>query len=437
MLNVEETLPTIHFQRANIKGIQTQTDGLVVELDLWYEFSNPFKKALPVPAHSFSFKINQKLIQKSDQKKFSVPAKKKVTKPYRLTLELTKRNINKFKSFLGKDNQYEFATNITLDLHDFLEELSDYNIMIPKNAFTNAVQPKAEDWLKEKLGKKTFTIKHEDEIRIPLLPIVKPSANPMTVRFAGQMETLDLQILKDAMVPLGDLIVSGNLNQTISDPFIQKLENTSVTIPTPTLLEWDKTTTINLADHVMDLLQPFDENIEDKWDNLKDKISPPTGNSTALMDHLVNVYLTQIDQNADDYWTNFKTQWAAFKNTPAEIKYPGANVTGLIIEVPFIIENKNEFSIKVPHATTTAQLGNYTPLAFQISDPSGSIPKKQSKEVKMTLMLDWQAATGGFAALLNGQSLSPNLIGEVSLDLGYGPMKVQMNLQDILMSLGE
>ncbi len=436
MFSIDETLPTVSFERVTVEGIQLQSDGLVINLDLWYAFSNPFKKPLPVPAHDFSFTINRKEIHKSGQQKFVIPAKKKVSKKYGWSIELTQSNYSKFKSFLGKDNQYEFNTKITLDLHDFLEELSEYNLLIPKNKFTNAVQPKAEDWLKEKLGKKTFEIKYGDVLRIPLLPEIKASPNPMMVRFSGEMETFDLKVFKDAMTPLGDLIVSGNLNQTITDPFIQKLENTNVTIPTPTLLEWDKTTTINLTDYVLDLLKPFDDNIEDKWEDLKDKISPATDNSEALMEHLIRMYLSKIDPNALQHWEDFKSQWVAFKDAPAEIKYPGPSVTGLIIEIPFLIENLNEFSIKIPHAASTAQLGNYTPIAFQISDPTGMIQSKQTKEVKMTLELNWQAASGGMLALLSGQSLTPNLTGEASLDLGYGPMEIKMDLQNVLMNLG-
>jgi hypothetical protein len=40
-------------------------------------------------------------------------------------------------------------------------------------------------------------------------------------------------------------------------------------------------------------------------------------------------------------------------------------------------------------------------------------------------------------SLINGQSFQPNLNGEVQVDMGYGPMKVEIDIQQMLMMFGE
>ena len=77
--------------------------------------------------------------------------------------------------------------------------------------------------------------------------------------------------IKEALIPFGDLLVNGELDD-LKDPFIDAIVNSSVTIPTPTITEWNKTTQIKMEEQVINLLKPLDPQIETKWGNIKNML---------------------------------------------------------------------------------------------------------------------------------------------------------------------
>jgi LEA14-like dessication related protein len=441
VLSLEETLPTARFKKATVAAVQPETDGLVIHLKLWFEYSNPFNKPLPVPEHEFSFGMNSKTIQRSTMPAFKVPAKGSTRKAYDFSIDLTGNNAQRFASYIGKDNVYEFKSKFRINLNDLLDELPKYNIVLPESEkVPEATKEKLQNYLNEKLGEREFELAHSDTLRIPAFPEIRPAiGQPIQVRFVGQMESLNLQPVKDAIVPMGNLLVNSNFSNSMADPFVKKMESTTVTIPAPTATEWFRTKDVKLADYVLELLDGAGFDMEDEWEDLKSKMIPDNAHP-QLMDHLVNVYFSKLNPDAPNLWANYKNQWQNFVNTPGfEIQYPGPNVTGLQVEIPFEFKNNNEFPITAPGMSSAAILNNGTPVAFSISvdGDQPTIDGNQTKTMKMVMTLNWQAASQGMLSLINGQSFQPNLNGEVQVDMGYGPMKVEIDIQQMLMMFGE
>lgn len=441
VLSLEDTLPTMRFKKATVNAIQPQPGGLVIQLDLWFEFTNPFKKPLLIPEHEFSFAVNKKTLQRSKLPAFQVPAKSAIRKPYSFKIDLTAGNAQRFASYIGKDNEYEFKAKFRLNLKNLLDELPKYNIVLPGSEHVSGTtREKLKDYLNKKLGEREFELAHSDTLRIPALPTVRPAAGQaIQARFLGQMESLDLRPLKDAMIPMGELLVNGNFTNAMADPFVKKLENAKVIIPAPTALEWFRKDTVNLAGYVLDLLSAIGFDMSDEWDGLKEKMLTPGNDQISLMDQLVANYFSKLNPQAATMWTGFKSQWQNFVNTPGfEIRYPGPGVTGLQVEIPFELKNNNQFSITAPGMSSAAMLNNGTPVAFSIApaNSQNSIGGNQVSTMKILMTLNWEAANEGMLSLLNGQSFQPNLKGEVQVDMGYGPMKVEIDIRQMLMQFG-
>lgn len=441
VLSLEETLPTVRFKKATVVAVQPESDGLVIRLNLWFEYSNPFGKPLPVPEHEFSFGMNNETIQRSKMPAFKVPARGSTRKAYDFTIDLTGSNAGRFASYMGKDNVYEFKSKFRINLKNVLDELPKYNIVLPESEkVPEATKEKLQNYLNEKLGEREFELAHSDTLRIPAFPEIGPAfGQPIRVRFVGQMESLNLQPVKDAIVPMGNLLINSNFSSSMADPFVKKLENTTVTIPAPTATQWFRTKDVKLEKYILDLLDGAGFDMDDEWQDLKSKMIPDDTHP-HLMDHLVNVYFSKLNPDAANLWANYKNQWQNFVNTPGfEIHYPGPNVTGLQVEIPFEFTNNNEFPITAPGMSSAAILNNGTPVSFSISVADGqpTIGGNQSKTMKMTMTLSWQAASDGMLSLINGQTLQPNLKGEVQVDMGYGPMKVDIDIQQMLMMFGQ
>jgi len=234
-----------------------------------------------------------------------------------------------------------------------------------------------------------------------------------------------------------DLLLDTEFDSKLTDPFAELLFSATVPVYSPT---WDnpfRTVNVNLGNHIVNtLLSTVDGQAPQKWEDFKKSMMPGQVN---LMDHFIAHFLAPLHGQAPQRWEQFKTNWEDFKERPLQINYPGPRVTGLQIAVPLRIYNPNSFEIQAPIFFGAASAGGHQPLSFLASAPPGGqvIPAKTHQYIQVRFTLDWaQGGTGLLGLLQPGSPLQQTrLLGTTSLDLGYGPMRVELDLPLSLQSL--
>lgn len=433
VLNLQDVVPTASFQGITVRQFPPnisieQTD---LKLGLSFAYRNPYGKDLPIPDHTFTFTLNGKNLpgMPLKMKGFILPAKDSIHRVYPLTIDLNPQGNLKHLQVFGKDNRLEFSSSFTVNLVEYAGSLAN-SFDIPVSEGKPGTEL-AKKYLDKKMGTRTLRLSHGQTFRLPALPQISPASRPMQVRFLGQMETLNLEPIKNSMEPMVDLLVQGYENNVLADPFFTMMDAEI------NVLGIGK---VKVADYVMGtvLFPFFGADAGEHWQEFKDKTRPESG--TPMLNHFL---LTFVDPQSpvQDYWENFTDNWDTFKEMPAKIEYPGPRVTGLEIEIPFNFKNTNEFPIEAPLFFTDASLNNYHPIRFDMGLSNGSrqIPAGATREMRVKLILNWHGGqiTEGIQTLIQGQELSTTLNGETMIDMGYGPMRVKMDLQGMLMKWGE
>ena len=404
---ISDNIPTVRYQNLRIEQIQPELEraNLKLKLGMRFLFKNPLSQDLQVPEHDLTFRLNNRKVSGdiNRQPSFTVPGKSERQITYYFTFDLNPQGVLKDLNVLGKDNYFELNSEFKLDL-------ADYGINLPAG-----------------LSKYTFEIAYGDTIRLPLLPGIRPANQAGRIELLGQMERLDLRPFKNAAQPFISL-----LNQSFyaQDPFMTLMLETQVPVYTPELNNPFKTTNVNLADHVVNtLLLPIDPQATTKWNGLKSKLAPDT--PKPVMDQIINTFLKPINPTAPQHWNNFKNQWNNLANNiPERIEYPGARVTGILVEIPFLIHNPNQFSIEAPAFFASTELSSFQPVSLA-ADPVGgtAIGAGQQRLMMLRMQLRWgDDENPGFGWLVNGEMLQPTLKGTTRVDLGYGPLNVDMEV---------
>ncbi len=214
------------------------------------------------------------------------------------------------------------------------------------------------------LGSRSFQISHEGEIRIPLLPSVQLASELPTLRLLGDFDTWNVSAIRNVMAPFVNLLVTGEI-----------------------------------------LGQP-------------------------VMDTIIGT-LSLVNDDADDYWEDFVTAWGSFMAGPGNVVVPTGLPDGIRVTIPFDIHNPNRFPIESPQLRADLRLaGRTTRLSRLDARPVGStiIPPQQTRRMRVVAELRWSEIEGGMWSLLSGQSVNVDLDGEISADVGYGPMRIPVNL---------
>ncbi|MDX1909359.1 MAG: hypothetical protein SF053_20135 [Bacteroidia bacterium] len=369
---IADYVPTVDYRGARIRSLEPQVNlqtGQVraeLTLVLSFRYSNPYRRPLLIPAHTFSLHMKNRFIPngrelshlQGNQAAFRVPADGDTVVQYSLRLDLDP--LGQMKDFLGRDNYYEFRSDITLDLQDYL----------PGGALRQAVSAALGD------TERDIRLAYGDSIRLPLMPVILPSATKARIQLVGEMEKLDFSPLRNGMKPFYNLITG-----------------TKVLVYAPTMTNPFRTVEVNFADHMMTLLSP-------------------------------------VAPDAPDAWDNFKDHWADFQAQPV-VEYPGEDITGLRVTIPFVIRNPNDFPIESPEMHALFQLNTaYQPVSMEI-DPAGSriIGAGQDRTMTLSWQLNWND-TFTLPGLLSGQVLpqNPTLKGSVNVDIGYGMVRVPFSL---------
>ncbi|MEZ4773392.1 MAG: hypothetical protein R3D00_09425 [Bacteroidia bacterium] len=441
ILRLQDTVPTVGFRGIDIQNIQpgSQLTDIKLNLGLRFLFRNPFNKNLTIPEHQVTLKLNGKKIpgQIGNHPAFSVPPKAQKIETYTFTLDLNPEGIFKTWNVLGKDNYFEFESVIKLDLSDFADELANFGVALPQNQITEALNLK--DVLKEKLGEHTLEFAFGDTIRLPALPSVSLSSRPAKVHFLGKMDTLNLGIYQDAITPFVDQIMTAQLEKDLIYPFISELKQLQCPhFPQP------RPCIDMFSDAVANFINvSFPDGgqrnqMNGYWNTMKGELLSPPEEGDPVFEQIVSKLIPNSQTNLN----LLKTQWTAFKNAEPLVVFPGAGVTGLKVEIPFRFINHNQFSIEAPSLLTEAQLvaGNatYSPVSFEVAPGNNnpSVGPGQSKEMTVIMTLSWAQGAEGMLGLLTGQNISPNLKGKTAVDLGYGPLRMEFNLNQMPMQMG-
>lgn len=433
VLNIQDVVPTASFQGVTIRQFppEMSLEQTNLKLGLTFVYRNPYKKSLPIPDHSFTFTLNGKKLpgMPLDMQGFTIPAEDSIHRVYPVTFDLNPLGNLKQFNVLGKDNYLEFSSSFTVNLVEYTSQLANsFEIPVPEGKPGSEI---AKKYLEEKLGSRTLKLSHGQTLRLPALPQISPANQPVSVRFLGQLESIDLSPVKNGMTPMVDLLVQGYENNVVSDPFLDLMDSKINVLGIGE---------IKVVDYLMGtvLFPFFGEEAGDKWQGLKEKVRPEAG--TPLLNHFL---LTFVDPNSpvQDNWEQFTDQWDAFKEMPAKIEYPGPGVTGLELIIPFNFKNTNEFPIEAPMFFADASLNNYHPILFDLGISNGDrkIPANATRQMRVKVTLNWNGSemSGGIMSVLQGAQLSPNLKGETLIDMGYGPMQVNMDLQNMLMKWGD
>ena len=214
------------------------------------------------------------------------------------------------------------------------------------------------------LGTRTVRLTHEGELRIPLLPTVRLAAASPSLRLLGTVETWDISGIRDVMTPFLNLLITGRV-------FGQPVMNT-----------------------------------------------------------IINT-LSALDPRAREYWQNFLSAWAGFQEGPATVVVPTGLPDGIRLEIPFDLYNPNYFPIEAPQVLADVRIsGGQTRLSHLDAGPAAlsTVPPRQTRRMRVIAELRWSEIEGGMMALLTSRSVNVNLTGEITADVGYGPVRVPINL---------
>lgn len=440
LLVIEDVLPTAQFEGFAPVIHQSSFTDFDLEMTLAYRFRNPYPQPLPIPTHRMGIRLNE-----DDLPNFwvevdtIVPANSsiQVIYPFRINRET-------LEAVLGSQGQFTFHTSVDIDVSRFADLLPNYQLNVTDHFSidSSAYAPLLKELASRKIEKRTLTLEKSIPVKIPAPPAISKSTDPIQVEWIGSgWNAINLNALKEALTPFGDLLVNGEINQ-LTNPFLDAMLTTEVTVPSPSLRCWYCTTEVNLAEQALNMARPFDPGINTKWNNLKDLlyIEEPF----PATDYVVKNYLSKVNSNAPALWQAFSTGWNTFKNTELPQSLPSLETRGFRLSIPFTFHNKNDFPIHVPLFRSSAFLSSGEPFSIQLRtgdmdmvsleslpQQHTEIPANQQQTLYVTFALNWNDSANGMYDFISGQPIQPNLQGVMSYDFGYGPLFLKYDLANL------
>ncbi|MGQ1784304.1 hypothetical protein [Saccharicrinis sp. GN24d3] len=401
---VYEKVPSVRFQGPKIESVQTgpELKELKLNVNLRFLFTNPLNMDIVIPAHDFNLKINNKpfVADVKSVESFVLKGKTELMKPYNFEIALNQETLQSLH-VLGRDNYLEFLADVKIDL-------ADYGIKIP-TIFGRQV-----------LRNHTLTFSYGDTLRFPLMPEIRKITNkPARVVMLGEMETINLEIYKDAFAPFVSSIIDAEFSTSSGFDFIQQLED------------------LGLMDDIgffisgLVLLPGTPDSRREQWENFVSKVKDMDPSGKNIMDHFVKTYAKPVVGNqVVANWNTFKQHWGNFVDEDLLVSYPGKNIYGIKVEIPFKIYNPNYFPVEAPSFFNHFKSGNWQPLLFQAvpKDGNTTIKARSDKEMSLTMQLDWSKSNEGILDFITGNPTSYKMEGETKIDLGYGPMTIVYEL---------
>lgn len=443
VLVLEDILPSASFEGVEPHFEQSSFADFELQLTLFYSFRNPYNKPLAIPAHRMGIKLNETETLRGlfVEKDASVPPKSTVTLSYPFRI-----NSGTLQRFLGRENKITFHTSIDLDISEYANLLPNYNLKVTENFQIDSTQSKQflQGLLSKKISKRTLELEKSITLKLPSPPRISRSNDPLLVEWMGNSwEIINLDAVKNTLQPFGDLIVTGKMNE-LKNPFIKAMVDAEVTVPQPTLNCPLCTTQMKMADRALDLIRPLDNEIDTKWEDLKEMLYRE--NEFSPVDYLVDHFLVHINEDADDLWDTFQDGWEVFKNTQLPPSIPSPQTKGFRISIPVNFQNTNSFPIKVPLFRASSVIASGEPFSIQlrtkdmaevslnnVPNQQADIPANQTRTLYVTFSLNWQDSSRGIYDFFTGAPLNPNVVGVISYDFGYGPMFLKYDLRNLNM----
>ena len=439
-------IPSAAFAGMTVKTVQKEPGTQKVELDVGFNFKvkNPTGIKLKVPQHDFGLQIDGASVANTGSKKgFEVPAgtAKKITYDFRL--DLSEDGVGKA---FGKDATIAFTADANVDVP---REIVDIISQIPGSEIISDEAKNAgvellgtgfqalEGTTGEGLGKAKLTFAHEGSLRLPKFPKIKAKSGAKPeVALVGTSETASLENLIGELTskvePLAvflEQFENAAMNQKIDIPVGELLERIGV----PSNLTSAALTAINGV-----LQLNGKKTIGSKNNAIEVPVDLPKLSSL----------LGTLDPKAAQKINTFQSGWSDFKNNPniGNLVIPTALPQGIRVATPFQIENPNEFSVIAPSFKLGIVAADGSPIALVgVAAPSAltgslgttkrqhlSVSAGASSDLQLVSEFNWDklgtnllmAAASGAKPDLTGLSL----IGEISVDPGYGPITVPINI---------
>tara|TARA_R110002096_G_scaffold419371_1_gene623996 strand:- start:229 stop:1641 length:1413 start_codon:yes stop_codon:yes gene_type:complete len=441
LMVLEDMLPRAKQKSFEIKFNQATLTDFSVNFDLVYEISNPYKKELPIPDHVMGIFVNGRDIglAKTHQE-VMVPSKSSSLLNYSFTLSSAQ-----LRQLMGKDNNLTFKTAIELDLTDYTNMLPNFQLAVSEDfdLESSELKPYINKLLQKKIGKFDFSYEHSARVKIPAPPSITKSNEPIEIKLLGTgSNLLNPNAIKTALIPFGDLLINGELDG-LKNPFIDAVTSLTIPVPAPTITQWDRTVNVKIEDHVLNLLSPFDPNINNKWAEIKNLMYRT--NSFKATDYFVDNFLDPAGfPDASEKWDSFQTSYNQLKYTVFPDQLPGPQTRGFEILIPFTFKNQNEFPISIPIFRSSVILPGGQPFSMYVKPKDmgeinlGEVPSNQNQiesNTEQTLYVvftfDMKAFNQGIYSLFMQNQFEPNLGGIMSYDFGYGPLYIGYDLKNM------
>ncbi|MBI0397134.1 hypothetical protein [Cyclobacterium marinum] len=441
LMVLEDMLPRAKQKSFEVKFSQATLTDFSVNFDLVYEISNPYKKDLPIPDHVMGIFVDGKDIGLAQSHaEVLIPAKSNSLLRYTFSL-----NSNQLKQLIGKNNNLAFKTAISLDLTDYSSLLPDFQLALSDDfdLESSELKPYVGKMLQKKIGKFDFSYEHSTQVKIPAPPLINKSNQPIEIRLLGEGSNLiNPNAIKTALIPFGDLLINGELNG-LKNPFIDAVTSLTIPVPAPTITQWDRTVNVKIEDHVLNLLSPFDPNINNKWAEIKNIMYRT--NSFKATDYFVDNFLDPAGfPDVSEKWDSFQASYNQLKYTVFPDQLPGPQTRGFEILVPFTFKNQNAFPVSIPIFRSSVILPGGHPFTMYVKPKDmgeiklGEVPSQQSQieaNTEQTLYVvftfDMKAFNQGIYSLFMKNQFEPNLGGIMSYDFGYGPLYIGYDLKNM------
>lgn len=228
----------------------------------------------------------------------------------------------------------------------------------------------------------------------------------------------------------------------LKDPFIDAVVSMTVPVPDPVIDNIFRTKDVKIENYMLDLIRPFDSQINTKWNNTKALMY--RNSSFKLTDYFVDNILDPADfPDASEKWDIFQTSYNQFKYTVFPDQLPGPQTRGFEILIPFTFKNQNEFPISIPIFRSSVILPGGQPFSMYVnqktweksiwerSSNQAEIPAKQSKTLYVVFSFDMKTFNQGIYSLFMQNQFEPNLGGIMSYDFGYGPLYIGYDLKNM------
>jgi len=436
-------LPRASFHGMTIQTVQPDDDRLELEVGVDFKVDNPLGFRLTVPEHTFGLAIDGAPATSTGvHRAFEVKAKKQEVVTYALRLDPVALG-----KALGRDATFQFQADVDLDVADALQRTMG-DILRGAGEAGAQLAGASEDAVAaagetaESASTVTLSFEHTGRLKIPKVPRVRraqDAAGP-AVSLVGESAVLNLD---DA---LADLKASGGPVVQLLAQILGQRPQQDLTLPVGDLLEAAGVPS-NLVSGALQALNTFlvlqgESRVRSRGTQVTVPVQMPR------LDQLV----ATLDPAAAEKIDAFTASWEGFSNgtlAGAEgLQIPTALPSGLRVMAPFAIHNPNEFAVHTPTFRLGLVDGDGQPLLLIGALPTAEadttdlsvrrvspMQAEGQTDTPMSLVSEvhWDQLTGGLlqAAVEGGPVKLPagvRLVGEVTIDPGYGPITVPLNI---------